>query len=119
MYPTGNSPSPETSLKYIDFELARLIEEGWEIPSGELQNLWTHLQSQAPFLPGSVGENEYPTLLFSPGGGMPCSSSTIQTSDLASQGYTVLCIDHPDKPPYLKIPESYENGGVYEIPIND
>lgn len=118
LYPTGKEPTAETSLKYMDFELARLIEEGWEIPSGELQNLWTHLQWQPPFLPGTVGKNQYPTLLFSPGAGMPCSSSTITTSDLASQGYTVLCVDHPGEPPYLKIPESY-GGGVYGIPIND
>ncbi|KAF2097054.1 hypothetical protein NA57DRAFT_77307 [Rhizodiscina lignyota] len=115
LYPTTRAPTAETSLKYMDFELAHLIEKGWQIPNGELQKLWTHIQWQPPVIPGPAGMNKYPTLLFSPGAGMPCSSSTMVTSDMASQGYTVLCVDHPGEPPYLKVP--YGGGGVYGIPI--
>ncbi|KAF2478276.1 uncharacterized protein BDR25DRAFT_390521 [Lindgomyces ingoldianus] len=116
LYPTTQAPNPETSLKYMDHTLADLIEKGWGIPEGELQKLWTPLQWQPPVLPGLPGENKLPTLLFSPGAGMPCSSSTMITANMASQGYTVLCIDHPGEPPYLKLP--YDGGGQYGIPIN-
>ncbi|CAG8977903.1 hypothetical protein HYALB_00001781 [Hymenoscyphus albidus] len=121
LYPTGQAPTAETSLEYMDTELARLIEEGWEIPGSQLQNLWTHAQWKPPFLAGSVGTNEFPTLLLSPGAGQPCSTSTITASDLVSQGYTVLCIDHPGEIPYLKVPDGFEVGtdGQYGIPIND
>lgn len=116
LYPTARAPTAKTSLKYMDYELAHLIEKGWGIPIGELQRLWTHLQWQPPGIPGPVGVNKYPTLLFSPGAGMPCSTGIVITSDLASQGYTILCIDHPGEPPYLQIP--YGGGSVYGIPID-
>jgi pimeloyl-ACP methyl ester carboxylesterase len=116
MYPTTQAPTEETSLKAMDYELAHLTEQGWEFPEGELQKLWVPIQWQPPVLPGPVGENELPTLLFSPGAGMPCSQSIMAQADMASQGYTVLCLDHPGQPPYLKIP--YGGGGVRGIPID-
>lgn len=115
LYPTKQAPTPQTVLKYMDHELASQIEKGWAIPSGELQKLWTSLQWQAQELRGQRKES-LPTLLFSPGAGMPCSSSTIIQANMASQGYTVLCIDHPGEPPYLKLP--YSDGGIYGIPID-
>lgn len=44
LFPTEQEPTPATSSKYMDNELPRLIEEGWDIPTGELQRLWTNVQ---------------------------------------------------------------------------
>lgn len=118
LYPTEQEPAPETSSKYMDYELARLIEEGWDITTGELQKLWTPMQWQPPVIFDLPAELKLlPTLIFSPGAGMPCSSSTLATSDMASHGCTVLCIDHPGEAPYLQIPYTNGTAGVYGFPI--
>ncbi|KAH8764362.1 hypothetical protein F5883DRAFT_422442 [Diaporthe sp. PMI_573] len=118
LFPTEQEPTPETSSKYMDYELARLIEEGWDIPTGELQRLWTTVQWQPPVLTSPREELKLPTLLFSPGAGMPCSSSTLVTADMVSHGYTVICIDHPGEAPYLQIPYTNGNAGVYGLAID-
>ncbi|PSN71530.1 hypothetical protein BS50DRAFT_660723 [Corynespora cassiicola Philippines] len=112
LYPTELAPTENTSTKYMDDILAAEIEKGLGFPTGELQKLWTHIQWQAPIIPQPNG---LPTLLFSPGAGLPCASSIVAMSDMTSQGYTVLCIDHPGEPPYLEIP--YGGGGVYGVPV--
>ncbi|KAF2493016.1 hypothetical protein BU16DRAFT_564309 [Lophium mytilinum] len=64
LHRTNRPPTAETSSKYMDFELARLIEQGWGIPNGELQKLWTHLQLQPPVLPGPTGRTQIPNNLI-------------------------------------------------------
>lgn len=118
LFPTEQEPTPTTSSKYMDYELARLIEEGWDIPAGALQRLWTNVQWQPPALVNPQESLKLPNLVFSPGAGMPCSSSTLLTSDMVSQGYTVICIDHPGEAPYLQIPYTNGTTGVYEFPID-
>lgn len=118
LFPTEQEPTPATSSKYMDYELARLIEEGWDIPTGELQRLWTTVQWQPPVLSSPQKELELPTLIFSPGAGMPCSSSTLVTSDMVSHGYTVICVDHPGEAPYLQIPYTNGTAGVYGLAID-
>jgi pimeloyl-ACP methyl ester carboxylesterase len=117
LYPTNRVPAENISLKYMDHELAVQIEAGWQIPTGELQRLYTHIQWQPPVLKGSPSNEQLPNLLFSPGAGMPCSSSTVVQAEMASRGYTVLCIDHPGESPYLQTPNT--DYGTYGIPIND
>jgi hypothetical protein len=116
LYPTKQAPTTNTSLKYMDDELATQIETGWKIPTGELQKLYTHIQWQPPVAPCIAGKEQRPTLLFSPGAGFPCSASTVIQSEMASRGYTVMCIDHPGESPYLPIP--YTKSGVHGLPIN-
>lgn len=118
LFPTKQEPTPATSSKYMDYELARLIEEGWDIATGELQRLWTTVQWQPPTLSNPQEELKLPTLIFSPGAGMPCSSSTLVTSDMVSQGYTVICIDHPGEAPYLQIPYTNNTIGIYGLSID-
>ena len=100
----------------MDNELAAQIETGWEMPTGELQKLYTHIQWKPPVLSCIPEKDKLPTLLFSPGVGFPCSSSTVIQSEMASRGYTVMCIDHPGESPYLAIP--YTGSGVHGLPIN-
>jgi pimeloyl-ACP methyl ester carboxylesterase len=116
LYPTNRKSSRNTSLQYMDNELASQIEAGWQMPVGELSKLYTHIQWQPPALACSSSEENLPTLLFSPGFGMPCSLSTVVQAEMVSRGYTVMCIDHPGESPYLKIPHT--KSGVYGIPIN-
>ena len=100
----------------MDHTLAHLLEKQWGFPKGSLQKLWTPLQWQPPIIPGPVGQNKLPTLLFAPAIGVTCSVSTMIQAEMASRGYTVLCLDHPGEMPYLKIP--YGGGGVHGNPVN-
>ena len=112
LYPTKQAPTQSTSLKYIDDKLAQSLENTWNFTSGSLQKLWTPLQWQAP----PKDSRALPTLLFSPGLDVSCDLSMVMTAEMASYGYTVLCIDHPGEPPYLKIP--FSNRGVSGFAIN-
>ena len=112
LYPTKQAPTESTSLKYIDDKLAQSLEDTWNFTSGSLQKLWTPLQWQPPPEDTTV----LPTLLFSPGLDVSCDLSMVMTAEMASYGYTVLCIDHPGEPPYLKIP--FSNKGVPGFAIN-
>lgn len=117
LFATEQEPTPATSSKCMDYDFARLIEEGWDVPTGELQKLWTAVQWQPPPLVNPQEELKFPTLIFSPGAGMPCSSSTLLTSVMVSQGYTVICIDHPGEAPYLHTQCSNGPAGVHGLPI--
>jgi hypothetical protein len=114
-YPTERAPTPDTSLRYLDNTLARELEKELGFPKGSLQKLWTTLQWQPPIIAGPVGENKLPTLIFGPGLGTTCSISTMIQAEMASRGYTVLCLDHPGEMPYLKLP--YGGGGLHGLPL--
>jgi pimeloyl-ACP methyl ester carboxylesterase len=45
--------------------------------------------------------SKLPVLLFSPGLGMPAAAYSVQLADLASHGYVVVGIDHPNDSPLL------------------
>jgi predicted dienelactone hydrolase len=47
------------------------------------------------------GRGKLPVLLFSPGLGMPSAAYSVQLEDLASHGFVVVAIDHPDDSPLL------------------
>lgn len=59
-----------------------------------------------------------PTVILSPGGGVNAIMYNALSSNLASNGYTVLAIDHPGEIPYLALPENPAGlSGVYGIDI--
>lgn len=118
LFLTEQDPTPATSTKYMDHELARLIEEEWDIHIGELQKLWTSVQWQPSTLSNPQEELKLPTLIFSPGAGMPCSFSTLMTSDTVSQGYRVICVDYPGEAPYLEIPYTNRTISIYGFAVN-
>ncbi|KAJ4347522.1 hypothetical protein N0V95_005353 [Ascochyta clinopodiicola] len=115
LYPTEQAPDDSTTLQYMSPEIAVALEnsETYKLPAAALERLWTHMQWQAPVLPSSPG---LPTLLFSPGAGSPCIVNTVMQSEMASRGYTVICVDHPGEFALLEIP--YTNTTVHGISLD-
>ncbi|KAJ4346901.1 uncharacterized protein N0V89_010834 [Didymosphaeria variabile] len=112
-YPTRSVPSPNTSVAYFDATSAAIWGDVFNILPSHLLSLETTLQWQAPLLSDKEDVEKiknWPTLVFGPGGGMNAGYFTSLLSDLASQGYTVLALDHPGEAPYLPLP--YGNPGV-------
>ncbi|KAL5398353.1 hypothetical protein PMIN06_001861 [Paraphaeosphaeria minitans] len=112
-YPTRASPAPNSSVPYFDPTSAAIWGEVFNILPADLQSLETTLQWQAPLLSERADVDKlktWPTLVFGPGGGMNAGYFTSLLSELASQGYTVLALDHPGEAPYLALP--YGNPGV-------
>jgi pimeloyl-ACP methyl ester carboxylesterase len=105
-YPTRSDPSPNTSVPYFDPTSAVIWGEVFNILPADLLSLESALQWRAPLLceKEDVEKVEaWPTLVFGPGGGMNAGYFTSLLSDLASQGYTVIALDHPGEAPYLAL----------------
>ncbi|KAH7130096.1 hypothetical protein B0J11DRAFT_522413 [Dendryphion nanum] len=116
-YPTltiavpGNNTAP-----YLDPTTAKLWGDILQYPNNSLQSLTTWNVYQAPPLDkATYGVSQKPTVIFSPGGGENAIMYNALNSELASQGYTVLALDHPGEIPYLQLPDGAE--GVYGIDI--
>lgn len=115
-YPTLSIPSPNATARYLDPTTAELWGSALHFPNGSLESLETWNQWQAPFLKKSEYEtSQQPTVIFSPGGGANAIMYTALSSELASQGYTVVALDHPGEIPYLQLPDGA--GGIYGIDI--
>jgi dienelactone hydrolase len=112
------------TIPYLDPISAANFESTIGLTTGVLSQLTTRLQLDAPTLPGTHpsfanGTSPYPTLVFTPGAGVPASGYTAYLSELASNGYAIIAIDHPGEAPYIPLPSSNStNGtkGVYGYP---
>ncbi|KAL1616189.1 hypothetical protein SLS56_011513 [Neofusicoccum ribis] len=98
---------------------AGIFEKTIGMTPGSLSRLTTRLQFQTSTLIGTDpaygnGTSPYPTIIFTPGAGVPAVAYTAYLSELASHGYAVVAIDHPGEAPYLALP--YGGGGVYGYP---
>lgn len=119
-YPTLQNPN--TTSPYLDPTSAGIFESTIGLTPGVLSKLTTRMQWQAPTLLGTrpeygVGTSPYPTLVFTPGAGLPASSYTAYLSELASYGYAVVAIDHAGEAPYLPLPIAYNGtSGIYGYP---
>ncbi|KAF9700589.1 hypothetical protein EKO04_001865 [Ascochyta lentis] len=116
-YPTLTVPIPGiNTAPYLDATTAKLWGDILQYPNNSLQSLTTWNIHQAPPL-ARTGEDAWqrPTVIFSPGGGENAIMYNTLTSELASQGYTVLALDHPGEAPYLQLPNAAE--GIYGIDI--
>ncbi|KAH7081633.1 hypothetical protein BKA63DRAFT_213607 [Paraphoma chrysanthemicola] len=116
-YPTETIPVPgNNTAPYLDPTTASLWGDILQYPNNSLQSLTTWNVYQAPPLDkATYGVSQKPTVLFSPGGGENAIMYNALNSELASQGYTVLALDHPGETPYLQLPDGAE--GVYGIDI--
>ncbi|KAF2679538.1 hypothetical protein K458DRAFT_422100 [Lentithecium fluviatile CBS 122367] len=115
-YPTLSIPSPNATAPYLDPTTANLWGTALHFPGGSLESLTTWNEWQAPVLSKSeYGTLQQPTVILSPGGGVNAIMYNAISSELASQGYTVLALDHPGEIPYLQLP--YGKGGIYGIDI--
>lgn len=112
-YPTAETPVPgNNTASYLDPTTAKLWGDILQYPNNSLQDLTTWNVFKA--LPLNTKSHK-PTVIFSPGGGENAIMYNALNSDLASQGYTVLALDHPGEAPYLQLPDGRE--GVYGINI--
>lgn len=111
-YPTLSTCSPNNSVPYFDPTSAEIWGEVFRIAPSDLLSLETELLWQADLLPEEHAKKvkDWPTLVFGPGGGVNAFLYTSLLSELASQGFTILAIDHPGEAPYLPLP--YNNSGV-------
>lgn len=116
-YPTLTIPVPgNNTAPYLDPTTATLWGDILQFPSNSLQTLQTWNVDQAPPLDERTkGALQKPTVIFSPGGGENAIMYNALNSDLASQGYTVIALDHPGEAPYLQLPDGAP--GVYGIDI--
>jgi pimeloyl-ACP methyl ester carboxylesterase len=116
-YPTLALPVPGNNTSpYLDPTTAKLWNDILEYPNNSLQSLTTWNVYHAPPLDlTEVGAVQKPTVIFSPGGGENAIMYNALNSELASQGYTVLALDHPGETPYLQLPDGAQ--GVYGIDI--
>ncbi|KAF2832176.1 hypothetical protein CC86DRAFT_366056 [Ophiobolus disseminans] len=118
-YPTPQIPN--ATFPYLDSISAGIFEATIGLTPGVLSKLTTRLQFQAPLLSDTSkgfgnSTSPYPTLIFTPGAGLPASSYTAYLSELASYGHAVVAIDHPGEAPYLPLPYTNGTGGVYGYP---
>ncbi|KAF2117078.1 hypothetical protein BDV96DRAFT_644510 [Lophiotrema nucula] len=117
-YPTLSIPDPgNNTAPYLDATTAKLWGDILEYPNNSLQTLTTWNQYDAAPLSKDVlgGVSQKPTVIFSPGGGENAIMYNQLNADLASQGYTVLALDHPGETPYLQLPDGAP--GVYGLDI--
>jgi dienelactone hydrolase len=116
-YPTLTIPVPgSNTAPYLDPTTAKIWGDILQFPNNSLQSLTTWNVYKAPPLNQSTyGISQKPTVIFSPGGGENAVMYNALTSELASQGYTVLALDHPGETPYLQLPDGAP--GIYGIDI--
>jgi pimeloyl-ACP methyl ester carboxylesterase len=107
-YPTRNTSSP-SSVPYFDPSSATIWNPLLELPEGSLRKLTTSLLGNASFLNAPTG---HPTVLFSPAAGFNAWMYYGLLANLASNGYTILAIDHPGEPPALRWPNGTETIGL-------
>jgi dienelactone hydrolase len=114
-YPTLTIPVPgNNTAPYLDPTTANLWGDALQYPNGSLQDLttWNVYRAQ----PLVKGVSQLPTVIFSPGGGENAIMYNALNSQLASEGYTVVALDHPGEAPYVQLPDGAE--GIYGIDIN-
>lgn len=113
-YPTLVVPIPgSNTAPYLDPTTARIWGDNWQFPKFSLQSLTTWNVQGAPHL--EHGVTQKPTIIFSPGAGENAIMYNALSSELASQGYTVVALDHPGEVPYLQLPNN--KPGIYGIDI--
>lgn len=105
-YPTLD---PTELIAYIFPELSAFYETTYGLHAGTFSNVTAQVALNG--LPISSPDCfERPTLLFGPpAAGPPSQMFFALFSELASQGYTVVTVDHPYEAPFVK----YPNGTVF------
>lgn len=117
-YPTLTIPVPgENTASYLDPTTARIWGDNWHFPNGSLESLttWNILQPQPPEA-ANGNTSQRPTVIFSPGAGENAVLYNTLSSELASQGYTVVALDHVGEAPYIQLPN--DALGSYGIDIS-
>ncbi|KAH6642464.1 hypothetical protein C7974DRAFT_385486 [Boeremia exigua] len=113
-YPTEQKAVPS---KYVWDNLSNLYDNFYGLPNGTFGNITAPVAYEAKPLPlRRWSKLQLPTLIFNPGfAGPPSRLFHALLSEMASQGYSVVALDHPHEAPYIQLP----NGtGVSGLPFN-
>ncbi|TPX11616.1 uncharacterized protein E0L32_007595 [Thyridium curvatum] len=103
-YPTLKKPCGAPK-PYLDPGMARLWEASLNYTAGTLTSLTSNLQLHAPYAPPPFPSSTFPTLVFGPGGGgPPVEAYTIMISEMVSNGFVTVGLDHPYEQPFLRWP---------------
>lgn len=113
-YPSSQTPN---ATNYLDLTLASIFESYYAFPPNSLATITAPIQFQSLTLNGTSGRSIYPTLIFLPGLGLPVRIYTTLLIDLASKGYVVAAIDHPNEAAWLQYP--YGGPGIAGLPLNE
>lgn len=118
-YPTLTIPIPGNNTSpYLDPTTADLWGDALQYPNHSLQSFTTwNVYDAVPLDMTDLGVGQKPTVIFSPGGGENAIMYNALNSELASQGYTVIALDHPGETPYLQLPDGAP--GIYGIDITE
>jgi pimeloyl-ACP methyl ester carboxylesterase len=112
-YPALEVPYPgNNTAPYLDPTTANLWGSILQYPNNSLQTLITWNVLDAPPLEKPTLK---PTVIFSPGGGENAIMYNALNADLASQGYTVVALDHPGDAPFIQLPAG--GPGIYGLDI--
>lgn len=116
-YPTRTIPVPgKNTVAYLDPTTAEIWGSNWQFPNNSLQSLMTwNVYNASPLDIATNGALQKPTIIFSPGAGENAIMYNTLSSELASQGYNVVALDHPGETPYLQLPNGGQ--GIYGINI--
>lgn len=117
-YPTLTIPVPgENTAAYLDPTTAKIWGDNYQFPSNTLQSLTTWNVHRAPPLDNATHDtSRKPTIIFSPGAGENAIMYNALLSQLASEGYTIVALDHAGEAPYLQLPD--DKPGIYGLDIN-
>jgi pimeloyl-ACP methyl ester carboxylesterase len=116
-YPTLTIPVPgNNTAPYLDPTTAKIWGDALHYPNNSLQSLTTwNVYNATPLDKEIYGISQKPTVIFSPGGGENAVMYNVLNAELASQGYTIVALDHPGETPYLQLPNGAE--GIYGLDI--
>lgn len=82
---------------------AAIVEStGLDLPPDILTRVRTNARADVPILPKPGG---WPLVVLSPGGGLSRESLTSLAEDLASRGYVVAGVDHPNEAVAVEFPD--------------
>ena len=100
-YPAQASPDKVERAPYLGRSEAEVnaVAEGFGdflgIPRFVLDGQAKARTNSVPDAPVASGKEQFPVVLFSPGGGMGRTTNTAWAEELASKGYVVAALDHP------------------------
>jgi dienelactone hydrolase len=88
-----------SSASYLSRKTAQLTAATLHVPLTVIAHVVTHALNAPPVAPGA-----HPVVLFSPGLTELRSDDTTLDTDLASRGYVVVAIDHPQESAIVEFP---------------
>lgn len=114
-YPTSSHGLSNYHLA-VDFppKTAAYVDANVGVPAGLAESVFSQSHLNAPISDPS----KFPILLFSPGEGVSRLLYTATVEDIASLGYIVVSIDHPNDTAFIEYPDGRVATNVPLVPIS-